>query len=108
MFYIYISALLGYLSSVPRNLNYTYEIQRNISNVLFINLTWDAPEYTHGDIQNYMVEYMTDDVSDPVTSDVTSVGTYCIHTYKATVYVYIHTCMYGMVHKTLQHVRESL
>ena len=84
-----ISALLGYLSSVPRNLNYTYEIQHNIRNVLFINLTWDAPEYTHGDIQNYMVEYMTNDASVPVTSDVTSVGTYII-TLDTYVCIYMH------------------
>ena len=63
--------------------------------MLFINLTWDAPEYTHGDIQNYMVEYMTDDASDPVTSDVTSVGTYTYVRIKPLyTYIYIYTYMH--------------
>ena len=87
-----VSALLGYVPSVPRNLNYTYEIQHNISNVLFINLTWDTPETTHGSILNYMVEYMTIDASDPVTGDVIAVST--VYTYVRTYTTHIHAYTY--------------
>lgn len=71
--------LLGYLSSGPRNLNYTYKVQQGVRNVVLANFTWDAPEFTHGAILNYKVEYITNDTtngtSSSITSDVVSVST---------------------------------
>lgn len=71
--------LLGFTPTVPRNFNYTHEIQQGISNVLLVNFTWDVPEITHGEIDDYFIEYITNNTSnanDTITSDTTLVGTY--------------------------------
>ena len=71
--------LLGYLPTVPRNLNYTYETQHNISNVVFVNVTWDTPEITYGGVFKYVVEYINNDSKVPVIEDTISVGNTHMH-----------------------------
>ena len=72
--YVCILCLLGYISSAPKGLNYTYKVRKGVENVLLVNLTWNAPESTHGDIRTYIVEYIANDSSTPTIREVTSVG----------------------------------
>jgi len=44
--------------------------------VLLVDLTWDIPESTHGNIRNYMVEYINNAISTPATKDIISVCTH--------------------------------
>ena len=55
--------------------------------MLLVDLTWDIPESTHGNIRNYMMEYIYNTISAPTAREIISV---CTHMYIAIIYSWYH------------------